>query len=44
MAVSATVVNVGVLQHLKILFVPSFTSELGCNRRRSTLLNSSYIN
>ena len=53
---SAAVINVGVmpdirgimppgvLQHLKILFGSSFTSELGCNRRRSTPLSSSYIN
>ena len=56
MAISAAVVNVGVmphlrgitptgvLEHLKMLFGPSFTSELECNRRWSTPLSSSYIN
>ena len=55
MAISAAVVNVGIMPHLrcitptgilqqlKTLFGPSFTYEFGCNRRRSTPLSSYYI-
>ena len=56
MAISAAVVNVGVmphlrgitptgvLEHLKMLFGFSFTSELACSRLWSTPLSSSYLN
>ena len=40
----ATAVLVRHKPQLKTLFGPSFTSELGCNRRRSTPLSSSYNN
>ena len=56
MAISAAVVNVGVmphlrgitptgvLEHLKMLFGFSFTSELECSRLWSTSPSSYYIN